>query len=143
MYRSQRFLIGKKIFWLSKALWKWPWNLVSAVQKEALTHTASTRTFLVSKAVHLGVVSSALGRTTASSSLSTQESSSNQPSRRIPVAFPSQSPHPTPTTPPVMISLLLMLSAGTKHHVCEHVKILSFIMLQTSGRKENHSSLFY
>lgn len=71
---------------------------------------------------------------------STQESSSNQPSRKTPCGFSISSP----PTPPMMISLLpdVIICRKSKHHVCEH-KSCHLFMLQTSGRKkENHSSLF-
>ena len=138
MHRSQRFLIGKKIFLGEQRPGKWPWILVSAVSSERSidSRLPPPAHALASKAVHLGVVSSALGRTSVSSSLSIPWSHLPTSHSGLPLAFPSQ----TPTTPPMMISLLpdVIICRKSKHHVCEH-KILSFIYA-TDFRKEKRKS---
>lgn len=101
---------------------------------------------LVSKVVHPGVVSSAPGRTSVSSSLSVPRSHlpTSHP-EGLPVAFPSQAPPPHPPPPHQWwsVSSLMLSSAGNQNTMCVNIKSCHLFMLQTSGRKkENHSSLF-
>lgn len=143
MHRSQRFLIGNTIFLGEQRPGKWPWILVFAVSSERSTDSwlPPPEHSLVSKVVHLGVVSSAPGRTSVSSSLSVPRSHlpTSHP-ERLPVAFPSQAPPPHQWW---SVSSLMLSSAGNQNTMCVNIKSCHLFMLQTSGRKkENHSSLF-